>query len=167
MPRISNMLSKNDIDKNIEIIHNKIDHSKSKHIGNNHYYQHYNNQNHIYYHHDGKNFKETSVIMNDGTHKLTSKGKNGNTNHIKDFIYHHVNTHGKVKSDDVNTEGSKKLWKEIAKQHPDNMKLYHVNTKTGEEHHATQEHLDKHENEIWNINSSAESHKLELRKNEK
>ena len=149
---------------NSDLYRDKINknHNKSDKIDNFHHQE--IDKEHVYYKHDGNNVKEFTKINHNNEQTLVDKGKNGDANHIKNMIFHHVNKYGKVTSSNSNTEGSKHLWKDIITKHPNNMSVHHVNVPRKIDSEIDFDYLKHREDQIWNHNEFAKDHKIEIRR---
>ena len=165
-PKINLYHSKERMQNETDKIRSNLDHSKSNKIDIEYYHQKDANGNHYYYRHDGTKPRELSIINKDNIHQIAHKDS-GNSNHIKNFIYHHVNNYGNVSSDNSNTEGSKKIWMEISKEHPKNMSLYHHNDETNSSVKIDHHYLKNNEHELWNKSNDAYRHRIILKRNDK
>lgn len=127
----------------------KENHSKSTSIGDNyHHLFRKSDLKHIYYNYKDNKPNEISVINHDHTQTLVSKGVNGNSSHIHNFMKHHLETHGKLMTDIDNTNGSKKLWVDFIKKNKDinfNSSHDYIHKQTKLDHSNIDSHIDK----IW------------------
>ena len=144
----------------------KVESGKHEHLHGDYYVHHGKELTTYFRKHEGK-VKEYSSVTPEHVHKLTDKGADGDVKHIHNFMIHHSEKHGKISTDDQNTEGSKHLWKSLIKSKPAN-KTFHVKDhKTGEEHEVDHSNIDNHENSIWSKKHDHMNVSLEMRHHKK
>lgn len=72
----------------------------------------------IYFRKENGKVKELSHVTANNEHMLTSKGENGDSTHIHNFMKHHIEKYGHLYSTTQNTEGSKNMWLNFHKNNP-------------------------------------------------
>jgi hypothetical protein len=140
--------------------HIKDNSDKSENIGNGY---HRTKLNDIHFYH--RNVKgtptEISVVSRNHMQGYINKG-NGDSSHIKNFMKHHANEYGYIKSDSVQSSGSKKLWMDLIKEKDPNFTFHHHDGKT--EHEIDSEYLKNNENKIWGKTDDNKQHILIMRR---
>lgn len=84
-------------------------HNATQFDKNNHYYHLKHGDADLYYRHDGNNIRELSYISKN-IQAGVEKGTAGDSNHIHNFLLHHLENNDSVESSNSNTNGSKKMW---------------------------------------------------------
>jgi len=132
-----------------------------KHLGGDYYY-HKEGDTHQYFRkHDG-NIKEISLVTRDHVHKVTDSG-GGDVKHIHNFMKHHAETHGRIRSDATNTKGSKSMWIGLVKSKPTHKTFHVINTKTNKEHPVDHHTIDKESHKIWGDSDDHQHIRIEMR----
>ena len=101
----------------------------------------------MYYHHDGNRPREFSYINDNNIQQVTGKGT-GSSEMIHKFMNHYVNTRGTLKSDTKNTHGSRKLWIDFIKKHPEH-KFHYEDSRDGSKTPIDHSNIDQHKDKIW------------------
>jgi hypothetical protein len=140
--------------------HIKTNHESSSKIGNNYYHNTLNGK-HVYYRHENNEVKEVSIINKDNQQVSADKGKNGDASHIRNFMHYHAEKHGEVKSDNLQSNGAKHLWKHLISNDHRNKSFSLIKGENSSE--VTHETPDEH---IWGRNGDYSKTILRM-KNEK
>lgn len=169
-PIIEPFHTKEVVGKNTNILRGWLNdnHHKSTKVGENEFHIHGPNEKlkHVYYHKPSNEIHSVSVIDHHGEHSITDKGKDTNSDHIKNFLVHHTLTHGSVSSSNTNTPGSRKLWSDMASLNHKQISMHHLDTHTKTEHEITPDYLSKNSHKIWNTSEFAKEHKIVMRKHD-
>jgi hypothetical protein len=101
----------------------------------------------LYYRHDRKESKELSYVSKN-IQVGVEKRKDGDSNHIHNFMLHHLKHNGSIQSSNSNTDGSKKLWTNFIKKTPH---LNHIayNKRTLKTTKLTPNNIDHHADKVW------------------
>lgn len=121
-------------------------HHIATNIGNN-YHKLSHDGGTIYYRHEN-GLKEFSYIKHNVQAGTDKNG--GNSDNIHNFMKHHIDTYGKLASDNRNTNGSKKLWVDFIKKNK-NYKYEKWNTYTKDKSKIDHTNIDDEANKIWGI----------------
>lgn len=165
MPEMNSFLSKERVRDGSKDIDKVLAQTKEEtHLGNGIFTKKIGNIAYYYNKNHDNSTKDFSVVTDDNVHKLTRKG--GTRQHqIHDFMIHHATNHGLVRSDDSNTEGSKKLWIELIKKKPKNMS-FHVQSPSGN-FSVDHTNIDDHADKIWGLGRHYKAVRLEMRHDDK
>ncbi len=120
-------------------------------IDNNFYYKMVNGD-HAYFNKNNDKVNAFSIVTKDNIHKLTHKGTD-NAQQIHNFMIHHAEQHGSIKTDTNNTKGSKHLWTSLIKSKPINKNFHYLNLNTQEKVSVDSNNIDDVSDKIWGRHS--------------
>jgi len=134
-------------------IHNN--HSNTTSLGNNQFHMKHLSGADIYYHTVNDTPVELSFISKN-IQTGVEKSKDGNSTHLHDFMRHHVDKTGELKSSNSNTKGSRNLWVNFIKKNPD-LKFHSENTVTKDKKKLNANNIDAVSPSLWGTDKTKHS----------
>lgn len=152
-PAMDDSIDKHSFDaEQITLFKLKQNHVNAKSLGNSFYHQHDDND-HDFYHLDNNGNIDCRSNIVDNVQLLLKK-RNNVPSHIPMQLFTHALNHlGKIESDVVHTEGSRKFWQKLPNIFPKaNFSI--KDTHTGKETPITHNDLIDKQNDIWDSPNS-------------
>lgn len=99
---------------------------------------------------EGDTIKSIHTIKNH-QQSFVCKLNNGTTRHALSVMNHHVNEHGKLSSDSIQTSGGKALWCKWVKSNPAGINFHYTHTDNGKsiQTPVNSTNIDHHSDKIW------------------